>query len=602
MDDRPSTEPTGAGALREGRNLRRPLLVAGGVVGAAVILWFGFSTWRVYDGLQDAKASAESAVDAALGGDMGAAGDAVDAAESSAASAVDSSESVPWRVLRLIPRVGAPFETVHQIAKVTQGLTANVAKPTVEAGSAFSLDTLVAPGGRIDVALLRDAEPILADAAIATRPLAEQAARIPEAGLSPVDNARVQVRDLTARLADALDEGADVAQVLPAMLGADGPRNYFMAFQTPAEARGTGGLVGGFGVVKAENGVVGIDTLASNNDVPYWESFEPLDLGPDFAATYAFSDSVTTDIRNSNFSSHFPYTGRIWQSLWEQQSGQRVDGAIATDPIALSYVLEAIGPVTLPNGDVIDAGNIVDVTLSSNYLRFADDNNARKQYLQDIAAAVVAKMTGSIESPKALMDALSRAVSENRIAVWSDRPEEQEVLADSAIGHTVADTPAPYAEVVINNHAGNKMDYYLRREIEYRAETCTGDTRKSTVTVRLHNDAPEEVVGYPRYVAGIMETRTEKVPMGSNLPMVSLVATQGARLDKVTVDGNSAFPLRGTEVGHPVFHIRTAVPRGETVEVVFEMTEPSAPGVAQTPIQPLVDTPTVTVDVPVCNA
>ncbi|MGW5288800.1 DUF4012 domain-containing protein [Rhodococcus pyridinivorans] len=602
MDDRPGIGPSDAGDARVGGHRWRRPLIAGGVFVAGIAVWFGFSSWGVYHGLQNAKSSVESAVDAALGGDIRAAADAVADAESSAAGAVDSSESIPWRVLRSIPRVDAPFETVHQIAEVTRDLITDVAEPTVEAGSAFSLDTLVSPGGRIDVDLLRDAAPILADASAATRPLAEQAARIPEAGLSPVDNARVQVRDLTSQLVETLDEGADVAEILPAMLGADGPRNYFMAFQTPAEARGTGGLVGGFGVIEAENGVVAIDALASNNDIPYWEEYEPIDLGPEFATTYSFSDSVTTDIRNSNFSSHFPYTGRIWQSLWEQQSGQRVDGAIATDPIALSYVLEAIGPVTLPNGDVIDAGNIVDITLSSNYLRFADDNDARKQYLQDIASAVVAKMTGSIESPKELMTALSRAVSENRIAVWSDHPEEQAVLAGNAIGHTVADTSAPYAEVVINNHAGNKMDYYLRREIDYRAETCTGDTRKSTVTVRLHNDAPPEVVDYPRYVAGIMETRTENVPMGSNLPMVGLVATQGARLDRVTIDGHTAFPFRGTEIGHPVFQVRTAIPRGETVEIVFELTEPTAPGGAQTPIQPLVDTPTVTVDVPVCHA
>lgn len=601
MDDQPDTQAR-AGQPRSRGRRRRRLLVGTGVLVAAVG-WFGYTSWRVYDGLQDARAGAESAVNALLAGDAEAAREAVTDADSSAARAVAASESVTWRTLRAVPGLGRPFETVHEIAEVVHGLTRDVATPTVDAGAAFTPDNLIASGGRVNVDLLRDAVPVLENSAAAAQPIAARARDIPASGyVSTVDDARLQVQDLTARLARTLQDGTALARVAPGLLGADGPRNYFLAFQTPAEARGTGGLVGGFGILQAEDGTVGIDALASNNDVPYWKTYQPVDLGPDFAATYSFSETATTDIRNSNFSPHFPNAGRIWQSLWEQESGQRVDGAVATDPIALSYVLEATGPVTLANGEVVDAGNIVELTMSSNYLRFADDNDARKAYLQQIAQAVVAKMTGRIEAPDKLMEALARAIDERRIAVWSNHPEEQEVLADSPIGHTVADTDSPYAEVVINNHAGNKMDYYLHREIEYRAESCTAGSRRSTVTVRLTNTAPDDVVAYPDYVAGAVDGRYDDIPKGSNLPMITLVGTRGAQLGKVTVDGNSTFPFRGTEIGHPVFHVRAAVPRGESVEVVFELTEPSAPGAPQVPLQPLVDEPVVTVDVPVCGA
>ena len=56
------------------------------------------------------------------------------------------------------------------------------------------------------------------------------------------------------------------------------------------------------------------------------------------------------------------------------------------------------------------------------------------------------------------------------------------------------DDPAPYAEVVINNLGGNKMDYYLTRQIEYAADGCDGDTRTSTVTIRLTNTAPDKII------------------------------------------------------------------------------------------------------------
>ena len=133
---------------------------------------------------------------------------------------------------------------------------------------------------------------------------------------------------------------------------------------------------------------------------------------------------------------------------------------------------------------------MVELTESTAYIRFADDQHARKQYLLDIASEVVKKMTGQVESPRQLLDALGKAVSEGRIAVWSSSPADQKLLEETPLAHIVPDDPAPYAAVVINNLGGNKMDYYLKRQIEYSAE-AVNETRKSTVTVRLTNTAPD---------------------------------------------------------------------------------------------------------------
>ncbi len=106
-----------------------------------------------------------------------------------------------------------------------------------------------------------------------------------------------------------------------------------------------------------------------------------------------------------------------------------------------------------------------------------------------------------MKSPRALLDALGRAVSERRIAVWSSYPEEQALLEQTPLAHTIPDDPAPYAGIVINNLGGNKLDYYLDRRIEYVADGCSGATRRSTVTVRLKNNvtSPESL---PDNVAG----------------------------------------------------------------------------------------------------
>ena len=198
-----------------------------------------------------------------------------------------------------------------------------------------------------------------------------------------------------------------------------------------------------------------------------------------------------------------------------------------------------MGPVTIPDGEKVTADNVVELTESTAYVRFADDNNARKQYLQTIAALVVDKMTGNISSPSALLDALGRGVSEGRIAVWSSHPEEQELLATTPLGHTVPTDEAPFASVVINNQAGNKLDYYLTRSISYTADSCEGDTRSSKVIVSLTNNTPAGDL--PDYVDG-MVANPRKLPQGTNMAAVSLVATQGAKLENVGVGERSPSP------------------------------------------------------------
>ena len=222
-----------------------------------------------------------------------------------------------------------------------------------------------------------------------------------------------------------------------------------------------------------------------------------------------------------------------------------VDGVIAIDPVALSYMLGAVGPVTMPDGEVVTKDNVVELTESTAYSRFPTDQTARKKYLQDIANEVVKKMTGRIESPRKLLDALGKAVSERRIAVWSSSPADQKLLEETPLAHVVPDDPAPYAEVVINNLGGNKLDYYLKEEIEYAADGCDGETRKSTVTVRLTNTAPDGPL--PDYVAssaGLLPEIPIKVPSGTMVSSVRLLATKDAKLVSALANGQRV----------PVFH------------------------------------------------
>ena len=437
--------------------------------------WLGVRAFEAKSNLEQARNSAQQVKEALLKGNTEDASQWADNAQSHAQAARIATHTLPWNIASVVPWLGSPFKTGQQISDVVLGLAADVLQPSAQVGAVISPDRLLLEGGRVDVQLLRNEEPELSKiSADATRLDAAAGAISDPQYFSLLRDARSELQGQTSDIAKLLENTTLAARLAPSMMGADGPRTYFIGFQTNAEARGTGGLLGGFGILRFDNGTPTVDSLAANTELV--GPFTPIDLGPEYATQYGFTHP-TTDFRNSNQSSHFPYTAQIWKSLWAQQSGMNVDGVVAIDPVALSYVLGAVGPVTMPDGEVVTKDNVVELTESTAYSRFPTDQTARKKYLQDIANAVLKKMTGRIESPRALLDALGKAVSERRIAVWSSSPAEQKLLEETPLAHLVPDDPAPYAGVVINNLGGNKLDYYLKRKIEYAADGCAGETR-----------------------------------------------------------------------------------------------------------------------------
>jgi Protein of unknown function (DUF4012) len=568
------------------------------LVVAAFAGWLGFQATHAKSYLEQARSDAQQAKEALSKGKVDEATKWVEAAGSHALQAKDATHSLPWDIASVVPWLGSPFKTGQQISDVVVGLVSDVLQPSVHVGEALSPDHLLAGNGRVDVQKLRDNAPKLDEISTAATKLEDQARAISDPKyLSAMRDARAALQTQTSDLAGMLKSTALAGRLGPSMMGADGPRAYFMAFQTNAEARGTGGLMGGFGILRFDNGAATVDTLGQNRALN--KQFSPIDLGAEFTAQYGFNNP-TTDFRNSNWSSHFPYAAQIWKSMWQQQSGQTVDGVISIDPVALSYILAAVGPVTMQDGETITKDNVVELTESTAYIRFADDNDARKAYLQDVAAAVVRKMTGHLDSPRQLLDALGKSVREGRIALWSSSPDEQKLIEETPLAHTVPDDPAPYAGVIVNNLGGNKLDYYLTRQIEYSAGACGSQTRKSTVTVQLTNNVPDGPL--PDYVAGAEGLRDfeVKVPRGSNITSVSLLATKGATLTGVFVNGVKTRAFGGVERGHPIYEVQLALQRGKPVVVRYELSEPTTPGAARVPIQPLRDEVTPKVSVPVC--
>ncbi|MHA3702249.1 DUF4012 domain-containing protein [Jatrophihabitans sp. YIM 134969] len=594
---RPEGVPADAASARPWR--RRPVVMVGG--GVTLLLAVGL-VWVVVTGLlarnQLTSARSEaSALQTAL-----ARGDAdqsdLDARiRSIAAHAHDAhrlTTGPAWAVTAALPWIGRP-------AEVTRGLTA--AADQLAATSLPALGRVadrvasggLRDGGRIDLSEITALTP---DVTTAAQGLATARARIDglpaSTWLGPVDRAHDQVAGQIDGLAASLGSADTALQVLPTMLGAKTPQRYFVAFQNNAEARGTGGLPGAFGIVTAVDGTVAFERFESDDvflkpdlvDVDGDVDFG--DEQADYLAQYG-NDLPFGDYRESNESPHFPYAARIWAAMWQKYSGEKVTGAVAVDPTALSYLLAATGPVELADGTSLSSADIVAVTQKDVYAKFPGLEPAavaaRKEFLLDVASRTEKALLGKGANTAELLRGASRAASERRLLVWSADPTVENVLAGTAIGGALPRTDQPFGLLTVLNVAGSKLDYYLDRRVSWTSTGC-GDTRDVTVRITVTNRAPAS--GLPAYVIYRADDPPAGTPVGSNRWVLDWFATDGALLQSIRVDGRPGAAMVYQQRGHPVFRTLLETAPGDSHTVVLHLREPRGTQPVTLLAQPLI--------------
>ncbi|SHG29389.1 Protein of unknown function [Jatrophihabitans endophyticus] len=503
-----------------------------------------------------------------------------------------------WAAAAAVPGDGNPVRTIRELTDQIDTLGDDVLPRLVDASTRLDPQRLRRPDGSIDLARITAVAPVLDDARGAVdHATAEVAARPARTWFGVVDAARAQLLAQLRQLGATVRSADLAARIAPPMLGADGVKRYFVAFQNDAEARGTGGIPGAFAILRVDHGRFSFERFESDDRLG--EIPTGLDFGPDYADL--FDGARTTSLYgNSNLSPHFPYAAQVWIAMWRKASGERLDGAFALDPTALSYLLQVTGPAPLKDGSQLTAANVVALTQSDVYARFpaSSDQTARKRYLLDVAAAASRRLLDSRASETALLRAAGQAVGERRILAYSTDAAVEADLARTAAGGIVPRTTAPYVGLSIVNEGGNKLDYYLDRAITWRADGCR-PRRAATATVTLRNDAPAR--GLSSYVTSRSDRHGPGVRPGDQRLLVSYYATQGAQLSSVTVDGKPATASAGHDLGHSVYTVDLELPRGTTRTVVLHLDEPRGAGAPVVLRQPGVRPLQVDVAAPDCG-
>jgi hypothetical protein len=534
-----------------------------------VVLWVSIRAIMARDELLAAIPIARSVGSdglSVLGGNVS---NEVEALQSHAARAESLTSDLIWRASETVPLVGPNLVAFREAAAMIDDVAEQALPPLAEVAQSLTIDSLSPQDGTFDLQIFLDASPLLEESSRALNNAAIMADEIDTTNtVEQIGTAVDQVKALVAQARDAVGGLDRAARLLPPMLGANEPRSYLLLSLNNSELRAAGGIPGAVAVVNADRGKITLGALSSANAIGEFDH-PPTPL-TDSEATL-FNPTMGTYLQNVTSTPDFSRSGQLAQAMWQQSSGQLVDGVISLDPVATGYLLEATGPIDAGAGITLSSANAAEFLLSTVYATL-DEQTVQDLFFANVTGKVFSAITSGNADAASLVKALTRSADESRLRVWTSHAEEQAELKGLAIsGEVPASTDEKTAfGVYFNDSTGGKMDYYLTSSVGIASAVCRNDGRPNfEVKVQLGSTAPgDAATTLPPYVTadGLFG-----VSPGNVATNVFVYAPAGSVPYSVTIDGQEYSFVASEHAGNSVVGVNVELAPGarSTISMKF---------------------------------
>lgn len=514
---------------------------ASGLVLLVLAGLFAYDGWRLVGAADDLKSHAAAAQAAVSARDADALTDEVVEVQAAADTFASATSGPHWWLASQIPWVKSQAVPLMQAGDSVEAMAEGALEPLAAMDDLSALEAPAVVDGRIDPYVL---EPYRETLALAASTLTEESDALAEVNL---DGTLGFIREQYLTLESQLDElaglvqGAHVAaEVLPGMLGGDGPRQYIVVVQNNAEPRTTGGIPGAFIEVVVDDGVMRMGAYSNAASMVNHEGVVELTD----EEVNVFTRRLAIYPQDANLTPEFPRTGEIISAFWQDSYGEAPDAVVSVDPVALGYMLEGSDAVEI-QGFEITADNLADVMLNEAYLRIEDPAD-QDAFFAQAAAVLFGQILGGGASPVA---GVERAIEDGRFLVWSADAAEQELIATTPVGGAFLEHGERLG-VFINDGSGSKIGYYIDEDVTVTNLVCSdGSVSGQTIELTLVHTFTGDPRSLPPYISG----DDVFVPAGQFHANVMIYPADGFNVSHLTQDGERG-PLAAAEQGR-----RTAV-------------------------------------------
>ncbi len=305
-------------------------------------------------------------------------------------------------------------------------------------------------------------------------------------------NLRPALRDPLQRLLNRLPDARlslEMLSQMPNLTGLEGEeRNYLLILQNEDELRATGGFISAVGVAQFRAGH--LETITFQDSYTVDNPAAPLFAPPEPLQTFALVERWV--LRDANWSPDAPTSAHDIQKIYEANTGQKLDGVIMLNQEAVVRLVDAIGPLTLPDfPEPVTGANL------REYMRRAYSPDAtvsvdawwldRKQFIQVLFDAIMKRLQTEYSQVEvvSLWDNLQSALDEGHLIInLFTLPAVQVIVEEEGWHHPLLlPHTGDYLMVVNSNLGFNKVNAVVESRLEYHVSLTSLETPFTQLTL-----------------------------------------------------------------------------------------------------------------------
>jgi hypothetical protein len=307
--------------------------------------------------------------------------------------------------------------------------------------------------------------------------------------------------DYQDTLQKAKDQVGQLGMVLDKLIGLEnmylgifgGNKTYLLIFQNYDEQRATGGFIGTFGVLKANNG-----TISSLNI----DSIYDLDgkINELVAAPGPFQPDIKRwGIRDANWFADFPTSAR--KLLYFFEKGQETaDGVIATTPKLFEDLLEFVGPIEMKEyGVTLTAENFQEVVQYKTSVDYDRKENEPKKMLADFAPMLLDRLKNLPQDRwLQFFQIMQNNLNQRQILVYSKEQGVEKSIEELGFSGKVLETDQDYLQIVNSNLGGTKTDLEMEQVVNLKSKILSDGSILNTLNITRKNTSGQTNRNYLR--------------------------------------------------------------------------------------------------------
>ncbi len=370
--------------------------------------------------------------------------------------------------------------------------------------------------------------------------------------VGPLRSARADVADSLASVPDEIEPVKDQVRALRRLLS--GPTSYLVMVGNNAEMRAGAGMPLQIGVASINGGDIHLgefkpatSDLFTTHPTGRYNAHIP----PELSRTYP-NWLLGEDFPETAVIPEFPRTAPIFADIAADTQGWTTEGVIHIDAMALSSLLDVVGPIVV-DGVEYNSETAPQLVLNQTYL---DWDGVPRALRRDAQSGLAQALFDAIEHRDVdLLDvigALQTAAEGRHLMAWSRDPLLEDLFSSFGADGAVS----PYQTLVsLQNTAANKLDWYVYPTIDVSTTAVDGEW-EVTLTTTVHHPHRALTVDY---IEG------PYLPDGEHRALLTVQVPRfaedlqmpGAQVTEYGDDGTSL-----------VIGTRFVIPRGETRTVV----------------------------------